>query len=103
MESQKESPGFKSKIWYYLAFYSLLLGWFPFMFLAAWGSWDRERGVIVMLVGLGLCVFGSMMIMPLMRNNDLFKSIDELEEERQRYYQARKKLENKIVEISLNN
>jgi hypothetical protein len=29
----------------------------------------------------------------------LFKSIDELEEERMKYYEARKKLEKKIMEI----
>lgn len=99
----KSEIKFKSKIWYNISFYSLLLGWFPFLFFSIWGSWNREIGIYVMIAGLSLCVFGSMTFMPLMRNGDLFKSIDELEEERQRFSEARQKLERKIVEISLNN
>jgi len=86
----------KNKIWHNIAFYSLLLGWFPFMWLSVWGSWNREIGVIVLLVGILICIFGSMMVMPLLKNNDLFKSIDQLDEERAKYYEATKRLEEKI-------
>lgn len=34
-----------------------------------------------------------MFILPLLKHEDLFKSIDELEAERERYEEARKKLE----------
>jgi hypothetical protein len=38
-------------------------------------------------------------MLPLLRHEDLFKSIDELEEERMKYHEARKRLEKKIMEI----
>jgi hypothetical protein len=89
----------KSKIWTQVSYLILLLGWFPFMWLSIYGSWNREIGVFIAIGGLCLCMFSSMMTLPLLRNNDLFKSIDELEEERMKYHEARKKLEKKILEL----
>jgi hypothetical protein len=89
----------KYKTWLKISFYSLLLGWFPFMWLSVWGSWSRVVGVFVLSFGVILCAFGSMMMLPLLRHEDLFKSIDELEEERMKYHEARKRLEKKIMEI----
>ncbi len=89
----------KYKTWLKISFYSLLLGWFPFVWFSLWGSLNKEIGGIVFLVGIVLCVFGSMMMLPLIKHRDLFKSIDELEEERMKYYEARKKLEKKIMEL----
>lgn len=89
----------KNKTWFKIAFYSLLFGWFPFMFVAVWGSWNRDMGVIVACVGILLCMFGSIMMLPILKDNDLFKSIDELNEERVKYYEAIKRLEQKITEL----
>ena len=81
------------------SFYSLLFGWFPFVWLSVWGSTNKEFGIIVSSVGVVLCFVGSMTMLPLLKHEDLFKSIDELEEERMKYYEARKKLEKKIMEL----
>ena len=64
------------------SFILLQLGWFPFMWLSVWGSWNREWGVVVLLVGLLICMLGAISAIPLMQKDDLFKTIDELEKER---------------------
>jgi len=89
----------KYKTWLKISFYSLLLGWFPFMWIAVWVSWNREVGLYVLISGLGFFLWGSMSMIPLLKNEDLFKSIDELEAERERHIEARKKLEKKILEL----
>ena len=90
----------KNKIWTKISFYTLLFGWFPFMWICGWGLWQTAViRVAVMIIGLLLCMFASMMILPLLKDEDLFKSIDELEEERIKYLEARKRLERKISEL----
>jgi beta-lactamase regulating signal transducer with metallopeptidase domain len=58
-----------------------------------------EIRIAILMIGLLFCLLGSMLMLPIIRNSDLFKSIEELEEERSKYYQARKRLEQKITEI----
>lgn len=65
-----------------LAYCTTLLGWFPFMFLAAVGSWNRHIAVIVLCVGLVCCFMGSIFALFIIRSKDLFRTIEELEEER---------------------
>lgn len=90
----------KYKIWLIASFYSVLFGWFPFMWVCAWGIWQpAEIRIAIMMIGLFSCLSGSMLISPIIRNSDLFKSIEELEEERMKYHEARKRLENKITEL----
>jgi len=90
----------KYKTWLIISFYSVLFGWFPFMWVCGWGTWQSaEIRIAIMMIGLFLCGFGSMMILPIIKNSDLFKSIEELEEERMNYFEARKRLEKKITEL----
>ena len=89
----------RTKIWARIAFTCLILGWFPFMWLSIYASWHREVGLIVLLVGLCLCLFGSLMILPILKDEDLFKSIDELDEARRKYYEATERLNKKIKEL----
>ena len=89
----------KNKTWAKIAFYSVLLGWFPFMFVCAWGMWlDVEYRLIIALVGLVLCMFGTMMS-SILKDDKLFKSIDELEKEKHKYYEATQRLNKKIKEL----
>ena len=90
----------KYKTWLIISFYSILFGWFPFMWVCGWGLWQTaEIRIAIMMIGLFFCIAGSLLILPIIRNSDLFKSIEELEEEKSKYYQARKKLEQKITEL----
>jgi hypothetical protein len=85
------------KTWVMISFYSLMIGWLPFMWFAEWASLNKEYGWYVFFVNLFFCMLGSFMMLPILRNHDLFKSIEELQEERARWYEARRKLEQKIL------
>jgi hypothetical protein len=70
------------------------------MWVCGWGLWQSaEIRIAIMMVGLFFCLIGSMLIIPIIRNSDLFKSIEELEEERNKYFEATKRLEKKIREL----
>lgn len=88
-----------SRTWAKAAIYLLILGWFPFIWLSVYGSWNREIGVIVAAVGIIILISGSMLTMPLLKDEDLFKSIEELEKERALLSDARKRLIDKIESI----
>lgn len=87
------------KKWFKFGFLSLLFGWFPFMWIAVWGSWNRDIGIIVLLIGIFFCFMGTLSILPLLMNDDLFKKIEQLEEEKLKYFQATQKLLNKIKDL----
>jgi len=89
----------KNKLYAKIAFYTLLIGWFPFMWIAAFASWNREFGLFVLFGGMAICGCASLLVLPIINNNDLFKSIDQLEEERTRLFETRKRLENKIKSL----
>ena len=90
----------KYKIWLKISFYSLLSGWFPFMWVCGWGlRQSSEIRIAIVMTGIFLCVTGSMLMQSIIRNSDLFKSIEELEEERMKYYKAIKRLEQKLSEL----
>ena len=90
----------KNKHLLQIAFYMIVIGWFPFMCLSVWGL-DQEPiyRVIIVLIGVGICLGCSLMILPLLKNNDLFKSIDELNEEKDNYREAIQRLNKKIKEL----
>ena len=87
----------KNKTLFRIAYYPLVLGWFIFMWVAVYGSWHREYGVWIALFGLGLCMFGASQFASL--GSDLFKSIDELDEEKHELFKTRKRLEEKIKQL----
>ena len=83
-----------------IAFYTIVIGWIPFMCLCIWGlNQEPIYRAIIALVGASLCLGGSLMILPTLNQSDLFKSIDELEEERLNYLEAVKRLNKKIREL----
>jgi thiosulfate reductase cytochrome b subunit len=90
----------KYKTWLKISFYSIMFGWFPFMWVCGWGVWQSaEIRIAIMMIGLSVCLVGSMLMLPIIRNSNLFKSIEELENERIKYFETRKRLEQKINEL----
>jgi hypothetical protein len=91
----------KHKTWIKTSFYSLLLGWFFFMILSLYSHHNNNENVsiCVFIIGLSFCLLGSFIMLPLLRNEDLFKSIEELEKEREKYYKIRIRIEQKINEL----
>ena len=90
----------KNKSLLMIGFYIIVIGWFPYMLLCVWGlNQEPIYRAVIILVGVSFCLFGSMMVLPLLKNDDLFKSIDELEREKVDYKKATEKLYNKIREL----
>lgn len=87
------------KNWTRIAFTIMFLGWFPFMWICIYGSYHKELTAIILVVGMTMCAFGAMMMLPILRNDQLFKTIDELEEARDKYIEATKRLNQKIREL----
>jgi hypothetical protein len=82
-----------------IAIYSILFGWIPLIVLAMTESFYSLIGLILFVIGAGSCMFGVVIMRDLLKYDELFKSIEELEEERMRFYEATKRLEKKISEL----
>lgn len=90
----------KLKFWTKLSFYLIFLGWFPFMWVCAWGMWQVDYvRIIIVLSGLLLCLCGGVLMTSLLHDDFLFKSAEELLEEKQKYINATKRLNQKIREL----
>lgn len=88
------------KTWTRLAFYTIVLGWFGFMWLVAWGVCQTSMiRVIIGVSSLSLCIIGSFLVSPIIQDDDLFKSIDELDELKYKYRETIKRLEDKIKSL----
>lgn len=88
-----------TKLWFYISYMTTMVGWFPFMWVSVYASWNREVGAFVLCIGILVCMFGALSMLFMMGKDELFKSMDELGEEKQKYIEARKKLEQKIDEF----
>jgi hypothetical protein len=89
-----------TKKWFKYSYMTTLFGWFPFMWLSVWGSYTSSTGAIVAIIGLLMCMFGSLGFLSLMRFNEgFFKSLDELEKEKALYKEERHRLEKKVQEF----
>jgi hypothetical protein len=90
----------KTKILTKICFYTILFGWFGFMWLCGWG-WHQPLMIrlTIVITLLFLCLVGSVLILPILMNDSLFKSMDELDDEKFRYQEATKRLEKKIKEL----
>jgi wobble nucleotide-excising tRNase len=70
------------------------------MWICGWGMWQPwEIKLAIMLMGLFLCITSSLLFQPILKNEDLFKSIEELEKEKENYHRAVQRLEKKIREL----
>jgi hypothetical protein len=85
------------------------IGWFPFMWLSIWGSWNREAGMWVLLLGLVLCLFSGIILIGLLNNKALWLSqdkynehIQEFKDAKKIYEKASKQLINRALEMDSN-
>lgn len=89
----------KTKRFAKIMFYMLNIGWFCFMFVAFWASWNRQVGAYVAIIGVVFCALASSNLIMYFEDDELFKTIEELNAEKFKYQQARKRLERKIEEL----
>jgi hypothetical protein len=76
------------------------------MWLSIWGSWNREAGMWVLLLGLVLCLFSGIILIGLLNNKALWLSqdkynehIQEFKDAKKIYEKASKQLINRALEI----
>jgi len=79
------------------------------MWIAVWGSWNREVGMWVLLLGLVLCFFSSITLVQLLNNKVLWLSqakydehIQEFKDAKKIYEKASKQLINRALEMDSN-
>jgi hypothetical protein len=86
--------------WTKRLFYTLMIGWIPYMIICGFGmSFPKEIRVPIVFVGLFLCFMSAVTLNSILRDGDLFKSIEELDDAKHNYIAATKRLEEKIKEL----
>jgi hypothetical protein len=86
----------------------LMFGWFPFMFISAWGSKLAEGyGLSIAMIGFFICIVGGFISLSFggQSYDNIWKSFEELEKEiekhktsRMEYEKARDRFIRKILE-----
>jgi len=98
----------KTKKYFKISYYISLLGLFPYIFIAAISSHRNLEGILMIaLLGLVLYLFGAMMsIQFLNTSKEIFKSVDELNELKNKYKNAidkYSKSSDELIDIILKN
>lgn len=82
-----------------IALFINVLGWFPFMWIAVWGSWHREYGFLILGLGLILCMSSALILGQILTQKALWLNQEELDKEVQKFKDARGKYEQATLEI----
>lgn len=81
------------------AFFTLTVGWFPFMWIAAWGSWNRDYAVWILFLGLFLCISSTLILSQVLTQKALWLNQEELDKEVQKFRDAKAKYEKATLEL----
>lgn len=83
-----------------ISFYTIIFGWFIFMWLCLYGYRNPEIVEIIAFTGFFICVVACAVFVVYFRGaQDVFKSIEELEEEREKFRQAYRDYYNTVEEL----
>jgi|LakMenE18May11ns_1017448.scaffolds.fasta_scaffold9592633_2 hypothetical protein len=82
-----------------IALFILTIGWFPFMWIAIWGSWHREFAVWVLCLGIILCISSALILAQVLTQKALWLNQEELDKEVQNFRDAKAKYEKATLEI----
>jgi hypothetical protein len=86
--------------WFKNMSYLVILGWVPYIFVCGMGlRLEVAYRLPIVFIGIAFCFVGSFMLMGLIKNEDLFKSIEDLDKERHKYMRATERLNKKIKEL----
>jgi hypothetical protein len=89
-----------------IALFTMTIGWFPFMWVAIWGSWHREYGLWILFLGLILCLSSALILGQVLTQKALWLNQDELDKEIENFKDAKTKYEKatqKLVRNQLSN
>ena len=82
-----------------IALFTLTIGWFPFMWIAVWGSWHRDYAMWVLILGFLLCLISGMIVGGLLSKKALWLNQEEYEKEVQKFRDAKEKYEKATLEL----
>jgi superfamily II DNA or RNA helicase len=63
-----------------IALFTLTIGWFPFMWIAIWGSWHREYAVLILVLGLFMCMSSALILGQVFTQKALWLNQEEFDE-----------------------
>jgi len=81
------------------ALFILTIGWFPFMWIAIWGSWHREYAIWILFLGFFLCITSAVILGQVLTQKALWLKQEELDKEVQNFKDAKAKYEKATLEI----
>jgi hypothetical protein len=82
-----------------IALVTLTIGWFPFMWIAIWGSWNREYAVWILVLGLFLCISSAVILAQVLTQKALWLNQEEFDKEVQKFRDAKAKYEKATLEL----
>jgi hypothetical protein len=81
-----------------IALFILTIGWFPFMWIAIWGS--REYAIWILFLGLFLCITSAVILGQVLTQKALWLNQEELDKEVQNFRDAKAKYEKAVQQIN---
>lgn len=82
-----------------IALITLMIGWFPFMFVSIYGMHNKDLSLIIMFSGFIICLMSALILTPLFSNKALWLKQDEFDKEKDKFVLARKKYEQATLEF----
>lgn len=82
-----------------IALFALTIGWFPFMWIAIWGSWNRDYAVWILFLGLFLCITSAVILGQVLTQKALWLNQEELDKEIEKFRDAKAKYEKATLEL----
>ena len=82
-----------------IALFTLTIGWFPFMWIAVWGSWNREYATWILCLGIILCISSALILTQVLTQKALWLNQEELDKEIEKFRNAKAKYEKATLEL----
>lgn len=82
-----------------IALFTMTIGWFPFMWIAIWGSWNRDYAVWILFLGLFLCISSALILAQVLTQKALWLNQEEFDKEVQKFRDAKAKYEKATLEL----
>lgn len=82
-----------------IAVFINVIGWFPFMWIAVWGSWNREYATYILCLGIFLCLSSGLILVHLLTQKALWLKQEEYDKEVQMFRDAKAKYQKATLEI----
>ena len=82
-----------------IALFTLTIGWFPFMWMAIWGSKHKDYAALIVILGLFLCIFSAVILCFTLNQKALWLNQEEFDKEVKKFRDAKAKYEKATLEL----